>query len=232
MNRFKVICARGDLPLVSVLEQVPHITGMVSISGGGKVLEPILILKNLQHLREVAEFESECYFATSANGWMTNDIWVYYVIVFSAQISQYRLTIPPELRDAEMLLIVDGHKTRISVLAAVIFLLARIDVLVLPPHTSHLIQMFDVGRAPSLKVAFKKELDKHMDMIKAAPPGEKMQTMRFALVESFINALHRGATPGNIKAGFRKSRVCPLDPIHPLESQFAVDPPPQGYIAQ
>jgi hypothetical protein len=96
MKRLKVICARGDLPLVTGLEQVPHITGMVSISGGGKVLEPIVILKILQHLRELVEFESECYFVTSANGWMTKDIWVDYAIVFSAQIPQYRLTLPPD----------------------------------------------------------------------------------------------------------------------------------------
>jgi hypothetical protein len=68
MKRFKVICQRGQLPLVTVLEQVPHVTGMVSISGGGIVLEPIVILKNLQNLRELTEYEPHSHFATSANG--------------------------------------------------------------------------------------------------------------------------------------------------------------------
>jgi hypothetical protein len=201
---------------------------MVSISGGGKVLKPIVILKSLQNLRELAEYEDHCFFATSATGWMTKDIWIYYALVFSAQISQYRLTLPPELRDHDMLLVIDGHKTRISVVAAVIFMLNGIDVLTLPAHTSHLLQMLDVACYPAVKAAFKKELDKQMDMIARAEPGRKIQAMRTALVESFINGLQRGATPRNILAGFRKSGISPLDPMEPLLSPFAVEPQQDG----
>jgi hypothetical protein len=48
-KRFKVICQRQQLPAVTVLEHGPHLTGMVSTSGGGVVLEPIAIMKSLQH---------------------------------------------------------------------------------------------------------------------------------------------------------------------------------------
>jgi hypothetical protein len=68
-----------------------------------------------------------------------------------------------------MLLLVDGHKTRIHVLAAAIFVLNSIDVLVPPPHSRHLIQMFDVGVAPALKIAFKNELEKRIKTIIKAP---------------------------------------------------------------
>jgi hypothetical protein len=54
--------------------------------------------------------------------------------------------------------------------------------------------------------------------------------MRIALVESFINAVHRGATPGNIVSGFRSSGVSPLDPGKPLSSQFAVEPPAEEIL--
>jgi hypothetical protein len=43
MKRFKVIC---EILLVTVVEQVPQRTGMVTISGGGVVLEPLIILKS------------------------------------------------------------------------------------------------------------------------------------------------------------------------------------------
>jgi hypothetical protein len=139
---------------------------------------------------------------------MTKDIWVYYALIFSAQISRDRLSLPKDLRDQDILLVVDPHKTRISVLAAAILILNGLDVLGLPPHSSHLIQMFDVGVVPALKTAFKNELEKRTKKIMKASSGRKFQAMRTSLVESFINAVHRGATSGNILSGFRKSGVC------------------------
>jgi hypothetical protein len=49
---------------------------------------------------------------------------------------RHRLHLPAHLRDAQILLIIDGHKSRISVLAAVIFIVDNIAVLVFPAHDS------------------------------------------------------------------------------------------------
>jgi hypothetical protein len=81
LKRFKVLCDQRQLPLVTALEHISHLTGVVSISGGAAVLPPIIILKNLQHLRELTIYESHCRFATSANGWITKDLWVYFALV-------------------------------------------------------------------------------------------------------------------------------------------------------
>jgi hypothetical protein len=59
-----------------------------------------------------------------------------------------------------MLLIIDGHKTRLSLLAAVFFELNGIDVLMLTAHSPHLLQMFDVAVASPIKAVFKQQLDK------------------------------------------------------------------------
>jgi hypothetical protein len=123
--------------LVTALEHVPHLTGVVSISGSGAVLPPIIILYNLQHLRELTTNESHYRFAISANGWITKDLWVYFALVFCAQISLYRLTLPEDIREQDVLLIIDRHKTRLSLLAAVIFDLNGIDVLMPPAHSTH-----------------------------------------------------------------------------------------------
>jgi hypothetical protein len=187
------------------------------------VIEPIVVMKSLQHFQELTDYESECYFARSANGWMTKDIFVDYALAFSASISCSHLRLPKGLRDREMLLVVDGHKTRVNVLAAAILILNGIDVIVLRPHSSHLIQMFDVGIACALKTAFKNELEKRIKKIMKIPPGRKLQAMRIALVESFINAAHPQSTPGNILSGFGKSGVSPLHLMKPLRSQFAVE---------
>jgi hypothetical protein len=74
LKRFKMLCDQGQLPLVTAFEHIPHLTEVVSISGSGAVLPPIIILKNLQHLRELTTYESHCLFATSANGWIMMDL--------------------------------------------------------------------------------------------------------------------------------------------------------------
>lgn len=225
MKRFRVLCKRGILPLVAAMEAVPHLTGIVSISGGGQIVQPVIILKNFQNIGELADLQEHCFFATSSTGWITTNLWVYFALVFSAQMSAYRLTLPEAIRDNEILLVIDGHKSRLSFLAAMIFFLNSIDVLVLPAHSSHLLQMFDVAVASPLKTAFKQELDKRVSRIAHADPEqrEKAGIIRRVLVESFINAVRRGGTPGNIGAGFRATGIVPFNPQVPLDSAYAVD---------
>jgi hypothetical protein len=55
------------------MDIVPHLTGIVSISGGGDAVKPIVILKNLQNLGELIDLKPHCLFATSVNGWITKD---------------------------------------------------------------------------------------------------------------------------------------------------------------
>jgi hypothetical protein len=100
-----------------------------------------------------------------------------------------------------------------------------LDVLVLLPHFSQILHLFDVGPASPIKTAFKEELDKRIGDIAAAPAGEKLQRILKALVESFANGLHRGATPGNIISGFRHPDICPFDPEVPLRTDFAIEAP-------
>jgi hypothetical protein len=54
----------------------------------------------------------------------------------------------------------DGHKARLDLTAALIFWLSGIDLLVLPVHSIHLLQMFAVAVVGPLKTAFKHELDR------------------------------------------------------------------------
>jgi hypothetical protein len=87
-------------------------------------------------------------------------------------------------------------------------------VLVLPAHSSHLVQMLDAFVASPVKTAFKQELDKRVDRVAHADPEQrkKAYSIRRVLVESFINALRRGATPGNIESGFRATRYLSYNP--------------------
>jgi hypothetical protein len=217
MKRFDVLCCQGLLPLVTVMDVVPHLTGIVSISGGD-VVTPIAILNNLQNLGEPIDLEPHCLFATLVNGWITKDLWIYDALVFSAQTSEYRLSLPEAIRDNEIFLFIDGPQSRLSFLVAMIFFLNLIEVFVLPAHSSHLPQMLDISAALPFKIAFKQELEKRIDRVTHADTEhrEKTQLIRRVLVENFINILRYAASTGNVESGFRSMDFIPFSPQSPV----------------
>jgi hypothetical protein len=77
-------------------------------------------------------------------------------------------------------------------------------------------------------VGFKHELERRMERLSGAALGETLQQMRMALVESLLDAQRRGATNGKIESGFQMSGVAPLDPMKPLDWQFAIEAPMPG----
>jgi hypothetical protein len=79
------------------------------------------------------------------------NIFTFWCICFIAQIQNYRLNLPEEIRDDNILLILDGHKARINLDAAILLAYFNITVLVLPGHTTHVLQVFDISIASSLK---------------------------------------------------------------------------------
>jgi hypothetical protein len=188
---------------------------MVLISGSGILLAPIVILTNLQQLRDLAEYETHCFFARPLHGWITKDLWVPDAVPFSAQIRHSLLGLLLELCDQKMLLIIDGRHTRLSLLAVLIFEIHGIDVPVLPVHSPHLLQAFDVNAGSSRKTRFREEVDKRMSYITAAPQGEKLRAIRNALVESFLHSLHRER---------HRPTLFLADPEALLHSDFTVEP--------
>jgi hypothetical protein len=93
------------------------------------------------------------------NGWIPKELWIYYTLLFSDPDKWASVIFAPELTDSDIVLIIDGHKSRLNFTAALIFPLNGIDVIMLLAHSSHLLQMFDVIVATPLERAFKLELD-------------------------------------------------------------------------
>jgi hypothetical protein len=55
-----------------------------------------------------------------------------------------------------------------------------------------------------------------------APPGEKLELVPIALVDSYADALRRDATRGNMETQGQMSDVSPCEPITPLDPVEAV----------
>ena len=159
---------------------------------------------------------------------MTKNIFIYYCILLVRQISHYRLNLPEGIRDERILLLVDGHPSRYNFRAALILYLFGVDLVLIPPHTSHLLQVFNVAVASPLKTYFKEFLIKEkFDLYFANGFMDTKQTtksLRSSMIKSFLNSISKSATLSNIQEGFRSTGIVPIDRYVPLSSEFAVDP--------
>lgn len=155
-KRLNVLAKKVRLPLVPEQVKLPHMTGCVIISASYHVFDPLIILPNKKTLRTLTNYTSQAYFCSSSAGWMTRELFTYYSLLLVCQISYYRLMLPKDIRDKRFLLMVEGHKSRMNFRAASIFYLFNIDFLLIPPHTSHLIQVFVVAIGSPLKTFLKK----------------------------------------------------------------------------
>jgi hypothetical protein len=90
------------------------------------------------------------------------------------------------------------------------FLLNGTDMLVFPTHSSHHLQMFDVAVAVSLKVAFKLEVNRRIQLLVVADPAKRnrSQILRRILVKNFINAVHVELLIQKLNQSFRRRELC------------------------
>jgi hypothetical protein len=113
-KRLRVLTEAGRLPLVTVVAKLPHITGECTVSAGGTVSRPMIILKGLKSLKSLVQLTHPASFASSSSGWIGGDLFALFAIDFCAQLSLYRLVLPPEIADESVLLILDGHPCQIT----------------------------------------------------------------------------------------------------------------------
>lgn len=223
--------------LTCSLPVVPHMTGAITIHGGGERVRPLLILPKKKTIRSLEQFTRQVYLASSTSGWMTKTIFRYYALTFAAELSVLRLRWPDHLKNEPVLLFLDGHQSRWDFRANFIFWIFNVDVLSFPGHCSHVLQMFDVGIASPLKAELKKELassgfSKFMETLDPADfTTQRKRTtheMRSLLIESFITAYEKVCTTKNCRSSFRATGVYPYNPDRVLSNDFTMDPPREG----
>jgi hypothetical protein len=224
MKRFRVLAEMGKLPLVKAETKLPHLTAMCAISASGIAFKPFIVLPNLKGLKKLAEIP-DVHFATSLTGWMNRNVFLAWTICFCSELSVYRLTLPEGIRDEPVLLILDGHNSRVNLTALMILDLFNVDVLCLPAHSTHVVQPIDVAVAAPLKTYFKQEFAERIHELLAVDPTkrEKSDTLRYLICTAFIDAYRKATTRSNCAAGFGKSGMAPFNPAVPLSSQFVME---------
>ena len=120
----------------------------------------------------------------------------------------------------------DGHKSRANYFIANLFDSYGIDVLILPGHTSHLLQPFDVSIASPLKSKFQENIttyDLKHDIDRSTRKKKSLSEIRTMMIRCLLDALSQSATITNIESGFKASVIFPLNPEVPLASKYSMD---------
>jgi hypothetical protein len=124
-------------------------TAMAAVSADGKNLPPLVIFKAKNFYttwKGNAALPGTTY-AISENGWITSEIWIEWFHTFLR-----------EVRERPLILIMDGHRTHLTLQFIQIARENNVTAIKLPAHMTHRLQPLDLCCFKSLKMAWDKEL--------------------------------------------------------------------------
>ena len=189
----------------------PHITALCGCSMTGKSVPPLFVLPCIAELpRELKVFQRErhCWFTSTPKGWVNRSVFLLYCIFFIEWLNFERQRMPEDIRDKPALIVCDGHSSSENPLALFLLASANIKLIVLPAHTTHILQVFDVGIAKRLKSKF---TDYLRDYIKA--PKQEFNSnaamMRYAIIYSFISAWQESVSLRTVQNAAAACGLCP-----------------------
>ncbi|RAL60126.1 hypothetical protein DID88_000751 [Monilinia fructigena] len=162
------------------------ITAFECVNAAGKALSPMVIFK-----------------AQNTNSaWIPKD---------TPQSWQFSTKSKKVSGDRPRLLIMDGHSSHITGSFIAFCIEKDIDLLILPPHCSHLLQPLDIAVYGPMKRYHALEVDRY------SRAGVK-RIQRAEWVELFQNIRKKALNSSNIKAGWRGAGLVPFAPRKVLDS--------------
>jgi len=128
------------------------VTSIQGACADGSRIPPFLVLKGKEYNQNwfLQGLPSTWMIAVSENGWTNNQIGLQWAQHFEKHTRSKTI-------GSKRLLILDNHKSRISLEFRSFCEENNIILLWMPPHSSHLLQPLDVGCFSPLKTAFSKQ---------------------------------------------------------------------------
>jgi hypothetical protein len=191
------------------------ITAIECVSATGVAIPPLIIFK-AKHTNTAwipPNTPLDWRFSTSNSGWTSDSHafeWISTVFEPATQ---------PVDATLHRLLILDGHGSHITGKLIAHCMEHAIDLLVLPPHTSHKLQPLDVSVFSPLKRALAAETD-------AASRLDSGRIQRADWTNMYIRAREKAFTSSNIQSGWKATGLEPLSPILVLDKLPKASTPP------
>ena len=162
-HRRLIVPNASNVPLMPDNVEIPHITAMCCCNVIGDKMPLFIILNSLKKLpNDLKKYEEtgDAIFSSTSSGWQTRDTFLWFAICFINWLTIYRLKLDKTIRNSPAILIVDGHKSRECPVAIKMLKQNNIKLFVIPAHTSHVTQLFDVGIGSPMKSFFSDMLKK------------------------------------------------------------------------
>lgn len=205
----KILAAKGQkrVGTITSWERGKNITLMCAMSATGGYIPPMLIFprKRLTPLLE-KDGPTGALYKCSENGWINENLFLEWLLHFKQHAKPSA--------DEPVLLILDNHASHISLPVYEYCKRNNINMLSLPPHTSHRMQPLDVSFFGPLKNAYKKECDSFMKshLAKKITPYDVASLVR--------KAFNNVASIGKGESGFRATGIFPINPEVFSEEDF------------
>jgi hypothetical protein len=182
------------------------VTTIEAVNAAGEALSPMIIWKG-KHLNSgfiSEDTPKDWSFAVSENGWTSNTLGLEWLIqVFERKTRE-------KAAGARRLLIADGHGSHIRADFIAYCMEHDIDLLILPPHCSHILQPLDVGVFAAFKRACAAEADDTFRL-------STQRINRSEWLKMFQRARKKAMSQENILSGWRGAGLVPSNPIKVLD---------------
>jgi hypothetical protein len=213
-SEFAVGTSQSSRVLVNVRDKVSWkvvsgrqewVTAIECVSAAGQALPPLVIFK-AKHCSTAwipVQVPPEWRFSTSKSGWTSDSHdyeWLTTVFEPHTRLSQ---------AGSRRLLVLDGHGSHMTANVIAFCMENAIDLLVLPPHCSHILQPLD----GSIFAPLKRALAIETDSVARLDPG---RVARAEWTQMYIRAKDKAVTSSNIVSGWKATGLQPLSPIEVL----------------
>ena len=221
------ICASGKMiklyaisgkerPTQEMEEKWEHNTLMLGVSSSGDSVKPMIILP-LEFMPPLDDkLKAAFHIVGAEKGWITKDgfdLWV--KEDFIPYVNQQRTNLKDQ--QSRALLIVDGHSSCTNPVTGKLLLDNFVDLIVLPAHSSHLLQPLDLSVNK-----FKCQLAKRWNPEKGVGAEEKRNRLFFCVYYSLQVAL----VADEVQRGWKMTGLRPFNPLAVKGGRGVLDYPP------
>ena len=189
------------------------VTIIETVSARGSTTKPVIIFKGKYVMESwLAQFRPDWHFRCSPRGWTDNEIgldWLQHVFL-------------PETTPktgSHRLLVVDGHVSHTNPEFMQICHQNNIQLLLLPPHATHILQPLDIALFGPLKSKYKVELQRVLRRSKSKVVRKEH------FIETYEVARRAAFCQTNCDSAWATSGMHPVDPSRPLQSTLIIKRP-------
>ena len=207
----------------SAAPDMPHMTAMCATNVIGIKSPLFIIVPELKKMPDELQQQintGKIWLVSTQSGWMNRWAFALWTFCFLIWYQNWVDQSHGAYANKQALLVLDGHTSRENPLALQLFNFFKFHVLVLPSHTTHVLQLFDIGLAGALKEKFTREFHKNLKKKENYIPHNDRATIRKIAIDSFVEAWDMTCNRSNCVSSAASVGLEPVDKESPKRNHY------------